>query len=134
MEKLVITARRDSPDIIFDSENGIFSIIGVSHPENVTKFFEPVMAWLDEFEKEIKLKQTQKSIKIVFYFKYFNSATYKYLLTLLQRFQTFTEMGVNFHVEWRYERDDEEMRESGIELFDFSGIKIPYQCIESEEL
>jgi len=134
MEKLVILARRDSPDVIFDPENGLFRIIGVSHPENVTKFFEPVMIWLDAFEAEIKADPFKKSIKIVFFFKYFNSATYKYLLTLLQRFQTLAELGLKFHVEWKYERDDEEMRESGVELFEFSGINIPYECIESDEL
>jgi hypothetical protein len=35
-------------------------------------------------------------------------------------------------VEWHYEKDDEEMKESGIELFEFSMLKMPYVCIESE--
>lgn len=134
MEKLIISARRDSPEVILNSTEGLFSIKGICHPENVTKFFEPVMAWLDEFENEVTNNGYGKEFKVILYFKYFNSATYKYLISLLQKIQSISQYAKIINVEWRYEREDEEMREAGVELFEFSGMKIPYVCIESDEL
>lgn len=134
MKKLHIKPRKDSPEIILDPATNLFSFKGICHPENVTKFFEPVMEWLDEYYLYLS-KATNRSnneIKIVIFFRYFNSATYKYLITLLQKFHEFSNLGITLFVEWHYEIDDDEMKESGEELFEFSGIKIPYTCIESQ--
>lgn len=131
MEKLHIKARKDSPDIIFNTQNNEFSIKGVCHPENVTKFFVPVIRWLDEYKNELKKTENKTPINVIFFFRYFNSATYKYLITLLQKIYEFTELSIPVSVKWFYEIEDEDMRESGVELFEFSGIKIPYECIES---
>ncbi len=132
MKKLHIKPRKDSPEIILDPTNDIFKFKGICHPENVTKFFEPVMEWLDEYYLSLSKNKTAKTIKVVIFFRYFNSATYKYLITLLQKINEFSKLGSSIFVEWHYEIDDDEMKESGEELFEFSGIKIPYVCIESE--
>lgn len=131
MKKLDIKPYKDSPEIIFDPDTNLFRIKGICHPENVTKFFQPVMEWLDEYKQFLKKSKTTKDIKLVIFFRYFNSATYKYLITLLQKFHEFTDIGCTLFVDWHYETDDEEMKESGEELFEYSGLKIPYKCIES---
>jgi hypothetical protein len=130
MKKLQIKAKKDSPEITLDPQ-GFFKLKGVCHPENVTKFFEPVMDWLDEYKLFLAKSDEVKTIKIIIFFKYFNSATYKYMITLLQKINEFTAFNVAVSVEWHYEIDDEEMKEAGEDLFEFSGIKIPYVCIES---
>ncbi|MDY0199678.1 MAG: DUF1987 domain-containing protein [Bacteroidales bacterium] len=132
MKKLHIKPRKDSPEVILNPDSNILSIKGICHPENVTKYFEPILAWLDDFKAELIAKDESRDLKIVFFFRYFNSATYKYLITLLQKIYEFKGIGCNLFVEWHYEEDDEEMRESGEELFEFSGLKIPYVCIESQ--
>ncbi|MDD2277463.1 MAG: DUF1987 domain-containing protein [Bacteroidales bacterium] len=131
MRELRIKAHKDSPDVLFDPDTNVFKIKGICHPENVTKFFQPVMDWLDEYNSFLKKSKTTKDIKVIIFFRYFNSATYKYLITLLQKIHEFTDTGSTIFVEWYYESDDEEMRESGEELFEFSGLKIPHKCIES---
>lgn len=131
MRKLHIRPYKDSPEIIFDPDANLFSIKGICHPENVTKFFQPVMEWLDEYKQFLDKSKTTKDIKLVIFFRYFNSATYKYLITLLQKFHEFTDIGCTLFVDWHYETDDEEMKESGEELFEYSGLIIPYKCIES---
>lgn len=131
MEKLLIKAKKDSPDILFNPENNEFSIKGVCHPENVTKFFIPVIRWLDEYILELKKTGVKKPIKVIFFFRYFNSATYKFLISLLQKINEFSSLSIPISVEWHYEFEDEDMKESGVELFEFSGIKIPYECIQS---
>lgn len=131
MEKLKIKAGKDSPEVVFDPASNVFSIKGICHPENVTKFFTPVMSWLDNYLAELKKTDERKPIKLIIFFRYFNSATYKYLITLLHKIYEFSFLGIPLKVDWYYEHEDEEMRESGVELFEFSGIKIPYECIES---
>ncbi|MFO8021455.1 MAG: DUF1987 domain-containing protein [Perlabentimonas sp.] len=132
MKKLHIKPRKDSPEIIFDPVKGLFTIKGICHPENVTKYFEPVMSWLDDYKTYLKKTNAVKELKVIFFFRYFNSATYKYLITLLQKINEYTELGVSLFVEWYFETDDEEMKESGEELFEFSGLEIPHKCIESD--
>jgi hypothetical protein len=132
MKKLHIKAKKDSPEIMLNPDNNIFTIKGICHPENVTKFFEPVMNWLDEYKIELKQSNDVKPVKVIFFFRYFNSATYKYLITLLQKMNEFKEVGSSIFVEWHYEEEDEEMKESGEELFEFSGLRIPHVSIESQ--
>jgi hypothetical protein len=131
MKKLHIKPRKDSPEVIFDPDTNMFSIKGVCHPENVMKFFQPVMDWLEEYKAYLKKSNQSSEIKVVIFFRYFNSATYKYLITFLQKVYEFTEVEATIFVEWYYEEEDEEMRESGEELFEFSGLKIPHVCIEA---
>lgn len=132
MKKLHIKSRKDSPEIILDPATNIFRFKGICHPENVTKFFQPVMEWLDEYYLFSKKINKAEPIKVIIFFRYFNSATYKYLITLLQKIIEFKELGSTIFVEWHYEIEDEEMKESGEELFEFSGLNIPYVCIESQ--
>ena len=132
MKKLHIKPNKDSPEVILNPDNNVFSIKGICHPENVTKFFEPVLDWLDGFKGELVANNETRDLKIIFLFRYFNSATYKYLITLLQKINELKGIGCKLSVEWHYEEDDEEMKESGQELFEFSGLEIPYVCIESQ--
>lgn len=130
METLHIKAGKDSPEIILDPKTGKFSIIGVSYPENVTSFYEPVLKWLNLFKVEIQKNgaQSVKPINFRLFFKYINSASYKYMITLFQNLQEIYEMGVAIQIVWNYEPGDEDMAESGWELIEYSGIKAPSVC------
>lgn len=132
MKNLYIKARKDSPEVSLDVEKNQFIIKGICHPENVTKFYEPVIKWLDDYKQFMSKTSDTRPLEISFFFRYFNSATYKYLITLLQKMNEFTEIGVSLSVTWYYEEEDEEMRESGEELFEFSGLQIPHVLIESQ--
>jgi hypothetical protein len=129
MEKLAISETKDSPHVLLDPKTNIFSIEGVCHPENVTKFYEPIIDWIEQYKIEIKEKKITKPIQLSLFFKYINSASYKYLLTFLQLVEGFTALGVPVSVTWYYEPDDVDMRDAGIEIFDFSGVKLPYVCM-----
>lgn len=128
MEKLVIAETKDTPEILFDPKTNIFSISGVCHPENVTKFYEPIIDWLESYKNEIKVTKSSKPIELSIFFKYINSASYKYLLTFLQLIEGFVPIGLPVNVVWYYEPEDVDMKEAGIELFEFSGVKLPYTC------
>ncbi len=130
MEKLDIHETKDSPRVFFDPKSNVFSIAGVCHPENVTKFYEPIIDWIEKYKVEISNSKVTKPIELSLFFRYINSASYKYLLTFLQLIEGYTTLGVPVNVTWYYEPEDVDMREAGIEIFDFSGVKLPYVCKE----
>lgn len=129
MEKLAISETKDSPYVLLDPKTNVFSIAGVCHPENVTKFYEPIIDWIEKYKAEIKVTKISNPIQLSLFFKYINSASYKYLLTFLQLVEGFTSLGVPVSVTWYYEPEDTDMRDAGIEIFDFSGVKLPYTCL-----
>ena len=133
MEKLAITETKDSPTVLFDPKTNIFSISGVCHPENVTKFYDPIIDWIEKYKAELKESKVSTPIQLSLFFKYINSASYKYLLTFLQLIEGFPALGVPVTVTWYYEPEDVDMREAGVELFDFSGVKLPYTCLVKGE-
>lgn len=129
MNKLHIKARKDSPEVLFDPDSCYFSIVGVSHPENVSVFYDPVFSWLDSFLEEVNQVDTPcNTITLRMFFKYINSATYKYLISLLQLMNRFIDYGIEVSVVWQYEPDDEDMKESGYELIEYSGSKAKFIC------
>jgi len=128
MEKLCIHETKDSPSVSLDPKTNEFSIAGVCHPENVTKFYDPIISWIEQYKIELTKTKSTKPIKLELFFKYINSASYKYLLTFLQLVEGFVNIGVPVNVTWYYEPEDVDMRDAGIELFDFSGVKLPYIC------
>ena len=101
MKKLQILPKKDSPEVVFDPQSGNFSIVGISHPENISNFFDPVMKWLDEYLIEINKSSSAsiKPIKLRLFFKYINSASYKYMVTFLQKMNEFVVAGVSVTME-----------------------------------
>lgn len=131
MNTLHIKAQNDSPEIIFNPKTNVFSIEGVCHPENVLSFFQPVVDWLDNYLGHLKKTNMVIDLKVIFFFRYFNSATYKYLTVLLKKFNEFRAQGSSLFIEWHYESDDEDMKESGEELFEFSNMQIPHEFFKT---
>ncbi|MGD9976993.1 MAG: DUF1987 domain-containing protein [Bacteroidales bacterium] len=130
MKKLYVQSTKDSPEVKFEPQSGNFSIVGISHPENISTFFDPVIKWLDDYLNELKVSGigSVQPIKLRLFFKYINSASYKYLITFLQKMNEFVDIGIQVNLEWQYECEDEDMREAGYELMEYSGIKIPFTC------
>lgn len=130
MEKLYIEPKKDSPEVIFDPKNGNFSITGISHPENVATFFEPLFSWLEAYFVELGRTDSirMKPINVRLFFKYINSATFKQLVTLMQKFKQFVETGYKVNITWQFEPDDEDMKEAGYELIEISGINTTFSC------
>lgn len=130
MKKLHVLPKKDAPEVVFEPQTGNFSIVGISHPENISNFFDPVIAWLDEYLKELKSQGVgnAKPIKLRLFFKYINSASYKYMITFLQKMNEFVVIGLPVNMEWQYEPDDDDMRDAGYELMEYSNINIPFTC------
>lgn len=82
--------------------NGNLLIEGRSLPENVNKLFEPVML----FSQNLRVPYVKLDVSL----EYFNTATSKKMLELLQTLDE--NSGINkLTVNWHYEEDDEDSRE-----------------------
>ena len=128
MRQLHIKAKRDTPEIFLDPETNVFTIKGVSHPENIREVYAPVFSWLDEYLIEIADKKEQKII-FEFFYKYINSASLRYLYDLLRKMVEFKDSGVEVEIIWNYSEDDEDMKEAGEELALLKGIHLNFEYI-----
>ncbi len=128
MKPLKIDAAIDSPEVNFDSTTNIFSISGISHPENAKDFYIDIINWLEEYYEEIKDKNDTKII-LDFNFKYINSSSYKYLREIMKRIANFRNNGINVEVIWNYHEEDEDLLNEGMVLFELPEINLPYRCI-----
>lgn len=136
MNRLQIPSQKDSPEIDFNAQTGVFSIMGISHPENIAILFEPVLTWIDDLKEELSRAEGVglQKIKLNFFFIYINSATYKYLITVILKISELLEYGASMNITWYYEPDDIDMRDAGVELSQYIDPEITFSTKEKERL
>jgi len=120
MHKLFLGGNNSTPEILFDGEANIFEIKGMSRPENATKFYAPILEWMDEYLKD------GESVNLVFKIVYFNTASSKLFLHLAK----ILERGTDCEITWLYEKEDEDMMEAGLEFKEI--ISLPFKLGESK--
>ncbi len=121
MEPLTIAATDESPGINLDKDLGKFLIFGKSFPEEVRRFFDPVLIWLEEY-----IKDPNNETRFEFRLQYYNSATATMLLEIfyiLERIVENSEKKVT--IIWNYLEEDDDMRDTGMEYSEM--IKIPFE-------
>lgn len=116
MNKYFVEQAENTPGVSFDTESGIFEIKGVSRPENVQDFYDPILAWFDDYLKELGGNTAGKSVTLTVFLEYFNSSSAKYILNILKKMAEYLAAGVNVRVNWNYEDGDEDMLEVGEEM------------------
>ncbi len=58
MDKLIISAINETPEINFDGEKGIFFIAGKSYPEDIDSFYKSVFDYIDLYKLYPREKTT----------------------------------------------------------------------------
>jgi hypothetical protein len=133
MEKLIIEATGNSPRIVLDPEGKNFEFSGESRPENVRKFYLPILEWLETYTKEQeKLNDGERTseLECQFNFEYFNSTSAKYILDIFKSLNAISSLGIGLDIKWLYEEDDEDMLEVGQEMSRMS--KLSFEYIKSD--
>jgi hypothetical protein len=122
MVTLHIKPTEDVPEVILDQEKEIFEISGMSLPEDVNTFYEPVLNW-------VKLYMRNPNPFTVFNFRYtyFNTATSKIILDILTILEEMIEAGYNVVVRWYFAERDEDMLEAGNEFSEMVGV--PFELV-----
>jgi hypothetical protein len=123
MEIIKISGTEDTPTIVLDAENKKFEISGRSLPEDVVVFYQPVIAWLEEFEKN-PFKDLELAIKL----EYFNTASSKLILDILLKLEDIFNNGTPLNVKWYYLSSDDDMKEAGEEYSEIVGL--PFELTE----
>jgi hypothetical protein len=123
METININPTEDTPKIILDQENRIFEISGRSLPEDVVLFYEPIISWLDELEKN-PIESMELSINL----EYFNTASSKLLLDIFLKLEEIHDGGTPIKVIWHYPESDSDMQEAGEEYSEI--VEIPFEIKE----
>jgi hypothetical protein len=116
MHIINLEGTEDTPRIILDKPNGIFEISGRSLPEDTQEFFKPVLEWISEYAK----KPNPETI-FVFKLEYFNTASSKLILDILNRLEQIPGVAID----WYYHEDDEDMEEAGTEFSEL--VEVPFE-------
>lgn len=115
-----------TPKINFDPD-GNLEMYGRSIPEHSIQFYEPLFNWLDEYKKSPADKT-----EVNFTLEYFNTSSSKCILDLFRKLQEIKDSGKEVVVNWHYEADDDDMRETGEDYQAITGMK--FEMKEAEEI
>lgn len=126
MNSLTIESTETSPKISLDP-SGKLLMEGESRPENVVKFFEPIMAWLQEYQQAVKDGSVSKTAAFDFKLEYFNSSSAKFIMDVFIELEKAVQNGLSLQINWYYEELDEDLLESGEEYQKL--VKIPFNFI-----
>ncbi len=127
MDKFISEKTNYSPRIVFDPSMNYFEISGMSRPENTINFYKPVIEWLREF-----FKRPDSEMILNFRMVYFNTASSKLLLSIVNTLEQAHKEGKKVEVLWSYEIGDEDMHEAGLEFKEIAQIPFTIQESQSE--
>ena len=121
MEELKLLPTKNTPEIILNPE-GRIKIKGRSIHENVIDFFVPVEDWVTEY-----IQDPAEVTTVDLNLEYFNSASAKVFVHLLQKIGYVTLKHKKFVFNWYYEDGDDDILERG-EFFS-SVLDVPFNFI-----
>lgn len=125
MEPLIIQGTTNTPAVRFNKQNNKFFISGVSLPENVLEFYQPVIDWIETY-----FASPNPETIFEFKFSYLNTASSKIVSNILQILDEHHIKGVKVSVAWYYDFEDAEIKELGQ---DFSEIMdVPMELMVTE--
>ncbi len=122
MEALIIEGQSETPNVVFDPANNKFELSGKSFPEDPASYYEKIFNWLNEYANS-------PNDKTVFDFRmeYFNTASSKQILELLEKLEEIHDNGNDIQVKWFYDEMDEDMEEAGEQYAEL--VEVPIECI-----
>ncbi|MDP1802927.1 MAG: DUF1987 domain-containing protein [Bacteroidota bacterium] len=123
MKNLVIPATKKTPEIIFLASGELLMITGSSFPENVNKFYQPIVDWLEELKKSKPAK-----INITFDLENVNTSSTRIFLQILRSISEINKDKKSLRIVWKYENEDKDMLEQGETLEKI--LKRPFEFIE----
>lgn len=121
MDILNIPESPDTPAVNLDPTTGIIEMSGKSLPENIKEFYGPIINWLTAYSAS---PQPQTLLRMRM--DYFNTASSKMIMEILEVLDRMHLNGHNVKVEWRYSVDDEDMLESGEDYAALLNIKFDF--------
>jgi len=126
LRKLKIKNTAKTPEILFNP-NGKLEISGVSVPENSMGFYGGVIDWVKEY-----VESPADETLLVFKLAYINTSSLQFVYDILSLLSAVNKTASTVSVEWYYEEDDVDMKETG-EDYDET-ISLPFTFIGVSEV
>ncbi len=112
----------DSPKILLDAEKATFLIDGPSYPEDAYDVYDHVLDWVRQNDYPL-------NGELICHFKFnvLSSTSRKMVYEILLELEKLHEINGSIHINWHFEKFDEDMLEVGE---DFSEIvNIPFKLL-----
>ena len=123
ISSIVLQQTNSTPEISF-LKTGELKIIGRSIPEDVHKFYKPLIDWAKKLDA--------KKVKIDLKLEYLNSSSTKKILSFLVAIDE-NENVKSFDINWYYESDDMEMEDLG-SIYEVELKKAKFNYIEVNDI
>lgn len=120
MENIFIKGTDRTAEIDFDFNAGVLSISGRSISENPVSFYKKLKSIIIDYAKQPKEKTIVK-VNL----EYFNTSSSKCLVDVFKEFEKIHSTSNDVLVEWYYEQDDEEIKDSGEDYKEL--VNIPFE-------
>lgn len=126
MHRITIEPTPVTPAVDFNADSGTLSISGRSLPEDVKSFYIPLVQWIDEY-----IKTPNPTTTLLLSFDYFNTASSKMLLIILNKFKELQRSGHQVQVIWQYPSDDVELENAGQDFAELLNLPFKIEPINS---
>jgi len=123
---LIIKGTSDSPFVNFNKESGILLMGGLSLPENVIEFYDPILKWLEKY-----IEDPNTNTKVEFFFEYLNTASSNVVMRILELITKLENKCKTLEIEWDYLAEDFDMKNTGIEMLDH--INLNYELVAKDQ-
>ncbi|MBL4624719.1 MAG: DUF1987 domain-containing protein [Flavobacteriales bacterium] len=117
MSSLILEEGKNTPEIVFNPSDNVFTIKGKSFPENAKKFYAEVLDWLDHYSPDNEL-----TFEVVLY--YISSSSIISILEIIRRLDKINANVKPVSINWYYEADDDDIKKIGEDYQRISSISI----------
>jgi hypothetical protein len=107
MELVKLEGTKKTPEVTLDP-SGKIRMGGRSIPEDASKFYEDILAWVMEYSSSPK-----ETTKVEIELEYFNSGSAKYVMQILRELSEIKNNNKELIVNWYYEEGDDDILERG---------------------
>jgi hypothetical protein len=108
-----------TPTVNFSAESGVCELKGESYHEDTFEFYNQLGSWVEKFIAEVK-----KPLTLNINLTYFNTASSRGILDLLNIVKGYEDQGGKVVVNWYYNNWDEDMLEEIEDMAEDSGLNI----------
>lgn len=122
MENYKVEKTENTPAVELDFNDHELTFEGDSRPEDVHKFYRPIIKWFDDYINYLYFLKDKINSEIVFNcnfkFEYFNSSSAKFVLDIMQKLSSINQESehVKLNINWIFDEMDEDMYEAGREF------------------
>lgn len=122
MKHYHIEGTEDIPEVLLEYNTGRLEFSGKSLPEDVQEIYNPILNWISLY-----ITQPKPQTHIVFKFDYFNTASSKKIVDMLEKIKEIKNNGCTLEVDWYYIENDEDMEDAGKSFSEL--VEIPFNFV-----